>query len=878
MRIHRNPLLVAKSLTKNTIKKLSVASLATILVASGVLLAQNLTTPDQAMAATPPDSCFAFNAATKTITNYYDNQANNPANPACPRDVDIPSTIGGVAVTAIGTAANTWDPSNATSFAYKSLTSVTIPTSVTSIGNYAFSGNSLSTLSIPNSISVINIGTFRYNQLSSVSIPSSVTSINDSAFTGNKLSSVIIPSSVNTVKASAFAGNELTSLTIPSSVTSIGNYAFSNNRLTSVVFDGVVSVFGSELFSGVSNSIESITYGGTDYTITGFTDPSCFTMSASAVTGYEYLDMNLIKSQGVGCLSLDINIPATVGGVAVTSIGNYAFSSNHLTSVTIPDSVTTIGDSAFSSNQLTSVTIPDAVTSIGNSVFSSNDLTSVTIPDSVTTIGDSAFRSNHLTSVTIPDSVISIGDSAFSDNQLTSVTIPDSVKTIGSYAFSRNYSLASAKLPSGLATIDEGVFYSSKLNSIVIPDTVTSIGYAAFMFNSLTFVTIPDSVQTIDETAFAAQNPWGGIIDDGYPDIPGIWTYDLNQVQAAYDGMWYARLITADPSNPNGLETTILNEDYWMGYDDNEDGIDNSIGGYIVNASDITVNYRSSNGDAIKPSQTYTGNHGGEYLKDYIVSNGPIIDSVADEPLVNASYYRIGDTVTITPPSIPGYLTPAAKTFTLSGATNQGTFTYQKILTKVDFSRPSGSVSNPTANSVPSSLAPAMANSTLTVDTAEACATIDSAKLLPASNFTAPDSTYTTLGGLDFTLSCTTPGEDANVSLSLASEVSDPTTVKVYKKTADGIVTDITNQTTITNQAGKTTISYNLTDGGELDDDGTVNGTITDPIYLTVPLEGNEALLANTGASLWLYGGAAVALILAAIGLVVANRRIVSRR
>ena len=154
---------------------------------------------------------------------------------------------------------------------------------------------------------------------------------------------------------------------------------------------------------------------------------SCYTFSAGVITYYE---------DEIACPK-DLDLPSTIGGVAVTSIGNSAFASNQLTSVTIPDSVTSIGDSAFASNQLTSVTIPDSVTSIGNSAFAFNQLTSVTIPDSVTSIGDSAFYSNQLTSVTIPDSVTSIGNSAFYYNQLTSVTIEGN-PTLGGGTFSHN--------------------------------------------------------------------------------------------------------------------------------------------------------------------------------------------------------------------------------------------------------------------------------------------------------------------------------------------------------------------------------------------------------------------------------------------------------
>lgn len=103
-----------------------------------------------AYAATPPDSCFAFDTVTGTVTGYYDNEGDNPANPTCTRDVDIPSTISGIDVTTIGASA----------FASSNLTSVTIPSSVTTIDNYAFQDNSLTSIVIP--ALVTNIGNFSF--------------------------------------------------------------------------------------------------------------------------------------------------------------------------------------------------------------------------------------------------------------------------------------------------------------------------------------------------------------------------------------------------------------------------------------------------------------------------------------------------------------------------------------------------------------------------------------------------------------------------------------------------------------------------------------------------------------------------------------------
>jgi len=92
-----------------------------------------------------------------------------------------------------------------------------------------------------------------------------------------------------------------------------------------------------------------------------------------------------------------IEIPATIDGRSVTSIGYSAFKNcTGLTSVTIPDSVNSVGAFAFATytaTGLTSVTIGDSVTSIGNYAFRGcTGLTSITIPNSVTSIKASAFR------------------------------------------------------------------------------------------------------------------------------------------------------------------------------------------------------------------------------------------------------------------------------------------------------------------------------------------------------------------------------------------------------------------------------------------------------------------------------------------------------
>ena len=319
--------------------------------------------------------------------------------------ITIPSSLGGYPVTYID-----W-------YAFSdctSLTSVTIPDSVTSIGRLAFSDcTSLTSVSIPDSVTSIEHAAFDgCTSLTSVTIPDSVTSIESFAFSGcTSLTSVSISDSVTSIEEATFFGcTSLTSVTIPDGVTSIEENAFYGcTSLTSVtILDSVTSI-GREAFSHCTS-------------LTSVTIPDSVTSIRSGTFS--------------GCTSLtSVSIPDSV-----TNIEDFAFRlCTSLTSVSIPDSVTSIGNRAFDGcTSLTSVTIPDSVTSIGGSAFSGcTSLTSVTIPDSVTSIREGAFSGcSALQAVKIPESVTSIDRLAFANcTDLERVYFLGDAPAIGAYAF-----------------------------------------------------------------------------------------------------------------------------------------------------------------------------------------------------------------------------------------------------------------------------------------------------------------------------------------------------------------------------------------------------------------------------------------------------------
>lgn len=353
----------------------------------------------------------------------------------------------------------------------KNITEITIPDSVTEIGNSAFSG---------------------CTSLAEIVIPDSVTEIGEFAFSGcTALLKVVLSKNMTAIEAQTFSGcSSLESIIIPEGVTKIGTRSKSEDFMC----DGAA-------FYGCTSLKEIII--------------------PDSVTEIWWRAFS-------GCTSLSkVKLPKNL-----TSINSDVFSGcTSLAEITIPDSVTSIGSSAFEGcASLAEIDIPDSVTEIGSSAFSGcTSLSKVDLPKKLSTIEAYTFSGcSSLESIVIPDGVTAIGTwseyentyygSSFSGcKSLKEIVIPDSVTSIGSSAFSNCTSLESITIGRGVESLgDEWIASCRRLENITVsPENKTYSSVDGVLFNKdkselsaypignkRSSYTIPDGVEKIGKKAF----------------------------------------------------------------------------------------------------------------------------------------------------------------------------------------------------------------------------------------------------------------------------------------------------------------------------------------------------------------------------------------
>ena len=382
----------------------------------------------------------------------------------------------------------------------KNLTSVTLPSTLTSIGSATFYNcASLTNISIPEGVTSIGDRIFSgCTNLADVSLPESLTSMGDSAFQGcTSLTNIHIPSKITSIGLSTFYNcKKLENIDLPDNLTSLGNAAFYSCAFKSFDLPDTLTSIDTYVFYECKN-LRSVTLPKGITKISDGMFDNCsrlnkITLPESVIT--------IGENAFSGCIELtELTFPKNL-----TTIEKSAFNYTGLLSVNLPDSLTTIGDYAFQQTKFTEITLPESLTSLGEGAFAYNDkLESINIPKNIKELKKTFYDDSKLKFVSLPEGLTKIDDAFGNCSSLETLTVPSTVIEIGEKTFKYCYRLTEIKLPDNLTEIGYQAFYGcEKLTNISIPDNVTEIDTGAF--NScpkLVSIYIPGTDVTINTRA-----------------------------------------------------------------------------------------------------------------------------------------------------------------------------------------------------------------------------------------------------------------------------------------------------------------------------------------------------------------------------------------
>jgi len=355
---------------------------------------------------------------------------------------------------------NTLESIGEQAFSENEITYVKFPDNITSTGG-AFSHNAFSgelDLSMYSNLTSIDAGSFSgkdayeyddngneivnyLGEITSIKLPSGVTSIGQNAFAGNAFEGELDLSMYsNLTNISGFGNNKITSIKLPKGVTNIGEDAFEGNT-----FEGELDL---SMYTNLT-TIERYAFNGGEKETYDEENYDFIYESLGKITSIKL--PNTLESIGYSAFSHN-KISGELDLSHLTNLTTIdGFSNNLITSVKLPNTAETIEDCAFQNNKIlgTLDLSNTGVTSIGYGAFDGNDdgtgnqITKVLFPNSIESI--SGFRNNaisgeldlsiypnlttiddfvwnNITSVKLPSSITYIEDSTFYNNALTSVT------------------------------------------------------------------------------------------------------------------------------------------------------------------------------------------------------------------------------------------------------------------------------------------------------------------------------------------------------------------------------------------------------------------------------------------------------------------------
>lgn len=348
---------------------------------------------------------------------------------------------------------------------------------------------------------------------------------------------------------SAFAGYHVTSVSIPASVTEIGAGAFMNCQyLTQVTFA-----------KGSAPSFEDAYQSDHNGVFAGCTALTSIELPAGTTKLGTYMFY--------GCKSLkSVNLSELT---QITEVPFRAFYCCALSSVELPENISRVAQDAFSANYICT-----GLDDYGDEIRTYT-IQDITLNEGLTEIGSNAFYGASITSLVLPNSLTTIGNSAFSGcYQLAEITWPDNKGFTEINGFDNCTSLPDSifeGLPVTVTSIGYEAFLGCRFSSVSLPGTIETIGERAFAYNyNLKSLTLHEGLQSIGVCAFRRCNgtTGNGEYMEGLLNATIVVPETVTYIGAGAFSVPYNSYY-ADDANP-GLTLKILNRDLTL-KDENED-------------------------------------------------------------------------------------------------------------------------------------------------------------------------------------------------------------------------------------------------------------------------------------------------------------------
>ena len=463
--------------------------------------------------------------------------------------IDLPSSV-----TKIGSAA----------FANSDLTTINLPPSLSEIQDFAFANTKLKEITIPDSVEKIGYGAFdSVETLDKVTLPANLKEISSKTFYKTNIAKITIPESVSSIGGIAFADTPLKSITLPNNLISIGQNAFSGTQLTTVVLPSKIKTLENEAFGEIATLVSVNIPLSLESGYNAFSNSKKLE-NVIIEDGREKIPAGLLSNIGIKTFTL----PSTIKTIenyafaqndylseivlnnALENIDERAFANTNLKHVKLPDSLTYLGRGAFENNHsLTEVIFPKQLRAISENAFANTGLTKLEVPSNIEEINSGAFFNTKLSDLILSEGIKRIASSAFVGNQLKVIELPASLQYLGSSAFGNSSKLRVVKIKSnieldryydvntispftyqnyygdeiskqrpesifvnfegGVSKVSDYLFNGvTPIKSVTFKDNInlTEIGSHAFDGTSLTFLTLPDTVETLGEYAFGNIN------------------------------------------------------------------------------------------------------------------------------------------------------------------------------------------------------------------------------------------------------------------------------------------------------------------------------------------------------------------------------------